>query len=618
MAAGVLPAGGVAAPLFVDPGVVGLLDLCNAAISIAFLWVGLHHRDRPGATGFVVLVAGITVWSLSIGVDKFFWGLAPSVAAFNLVYLGGQITSVGWFLLTIEFTGLGRVTERLVAGLAVAVVAGQVLFWTNPLHGLVLGPGTTVENTSLATVYGPAFYPAIGAFYLLILIGTGLLLREAVRSSGVRRTQNVVLALAAVPPIVASVVTVFDLAFAPYDVTPFGFLFAEVFFAWVLFRLQLFGVVSAGRRAAVEELPDAVLTLDVDDCIVDANAAATALFGVDGGDVGRPIVDALKWHPELARRLEADDVDGSEVTVERDGERRHVQLVTSEFEARAGDGTGRILVVRDVTERKRRERQLQARQRELDRLRRVLTGMLQEDLRSSLSVLERDARSLRDRFDDGRAAMAEAVMDQVADLQDLSGKVMAISWLSERRETADQDIAALAEEIAAEYRERFPAATIEVDVHDRPTVHASDGLDLAVENVIENAVVHGGDAVTVRVTVESTDGMPRVRIADDGPGIPEAEVEVLERETETKLSHGTGIGLWLVKLVVDHSNATLSIEADETGTTVTIEFPPAGQRPGWQPEPVPIEPSTDEPATAGEESTDVTARGSRDGTGALD
>lgn len=598
----------LSAPLFVDPGVVGLLDLCNAAISVVFLWVGLQHRDRPGARGFIVLVAGITVWSLAIGVDKFFWGLAPSVAAFNLVYLGGQITSVGWFLLTIEFTGLHRTSRRLIGGFVAVILAGQVLFWTNPFHELVLRPGTVVENASLDTVYGPAFYPAIGAFYLLILIGTGLLLRSAARTTGVRRTQNVVLSLAAIPPVVASVVTVFDLAFAPYDVTPFGFLFAEVFFAWVLFRLQLFGVVSAGRRAAVDELPDAVLTLDAEDCIVDANAAATDRFGVDDRDVGRPIVEALKWHPEIARCLESGatpDVDGSEVTVELDGEQRHVTLVTSDFETRAGDGSGRILVVRDVTERKRRERQLQARQRELDRLRRVLTGMLQEDLRRSLSILERDARSLRDRFDDGRRAMAQAVLDQVAELQEVSGKVMAISWLSERRETADHDLVAIVEEAAAEYGERFPAATIEVDVRDRPTVHASDGLDVAVENLIENAVVHGGDAPTVHVIVEATDDGPRLRVADDGPGIPEEEVEVLERETETKLSHGTGIGLWLVKLVVDHSNGTLSIDADETGTTVTLEFPAAGQASGWRPEPVPVEPTSDGSVVAGDGSTVV-------------
>jgi len=574
----------------IDPGVVGLFDLCNAAVSVVFLRVGLRHRDRPGANGFIVMVFGITVWSVAIGVDKFFWGLGPSIAAFNFVFFGGQLTAVGWFLMTVEFTGLRSITRRLVAPFGLAILAGQLLFWTNPLHQLVVRTGTRVESASLDPVYGPGFFLAIGSFYALTFVGTGLLVRDGLRSSGVRRTQDVVLAAAVVPPIVATVITVFDLAAAPYDITPFGFLIAEVLFAWVLFRLQLFGVLSAGRRVAIEELPDAVITLDATDAIVDSNAAATELFGVDADDIGRPAVEALKWHPTIARHFERDAVDGSEVRIDVDGEPRRLRLSTSSFEAPAGgDGAGRIVVIRDVTARKRRERQLRVRQRELDRLRRVLTGLLQEDLRSSLRVLERDARTLRDRFDDARTSMAEAVLDQVEELQELRRKVMAINWLSERRTIATHDLAEVLEETVGEYRERFPAATIELETRDRPSVRASDGLGLAIENLIENAIVHGGEAPTVAVTLVDTDEGARLTIADDGPGIPRSEVRVLDRGAETQLRHGTGIGLWLVKLVVDHSGATLQFDADDDGTIVTIGFPPpepAGtQEPGAAPTP---------------------------------
>ncbi|WP_231741276.1 sensor histidine kinase [Halorubrum sp. CBA1125] len=102
-----------------------------------------------------------------------------------------------------------------------------------------------------------------------------------------------------------------------------------------------------------------------------------------------------------------------------------------------------------------------------------------------------------------------------------------------------------------------------------------EALAVVVNNLIENAVVHN-DAERRRVSVTATvdDEHARVCVSDNGPGIDEYELEVLESGTESALRHGSGLGLWLVKWGAETIGGSVSFESSEsTGTTVTATVP---------------------------------------------
>jgi signal transduction histidine kinase len=65
-----------------------------------------------------------------------------------------------------------------------------------------------------------------------------------------------------------------------------------------------------------------------------------------------------------------------------------------------------------------------------------------------------------------------------------------------------------------------------------------------------------------------------VPVADDGPPIPDTELAPLTSGETTPLLHGTGLGLWTVRMAMDRVGGEVRlIENDDEGTIVTIRYP---------------------------------------------
>jgi PAS domain S-box-containing protein len=359
-----------------------------------------------------------------------------------------------------------------------------------------------------------------------------------------------------------------------YDITIFGFAIAVMLFSVALYRMSVLDLAPVARQTAMEEMDDAVLTLDGEDRIVDCNGAARELFDISETEYfGQPVSDCC---PEvltetLDRYVDVDDVD-TQIDLPYDGLERHFSLSISPIRA-AEQADGRIVVLRDITPLKRREEDLESREEELDLLRQVFSRVLRHNLRNELTVIHGSADDLAERADPPLSDQAELICEASEDLLDISQKARYIEQIIDSDGgLVDRDLRSVATEAADAVRQRYPDAEIEVVGSDSCSVWCNPELDAAVENLIENAVEHNTTDPAVSVEISEADGLAQLTVADNGPGIEEDELVVLEEATETQLSHGSGIGLWLVKWVVDNSNANLAFETTQKGTDVTIRF----------------------------------------------
>ncbi|MFB6180229.1 MAG: sensor histidine kinase [Halorientalis sp.] len=176
-----------------------------------------------------------------------------------------------------------------------------------------------------------------------------------------------------------------------------------------------------------------------------------------------------------------------------------------------------------------------------------------------------------DELDGEYERMARTVLAKADDLIETSEKARTVEKLIEaNQQPAHVELTYLVTNVCADCRNRFPDVTFVVDCPDHCTVTTVPSLELAITNIIENAAQHNDTAdPTVTVSVVPEDGATRLVVSDNGPGLPQQELAVLEQGEETPLEHASGLGLWIVDWVVRKSNASITYDVED-GTTVEL------------------------------------------------
>jgi signal transduction histidine kinase len=163
------------------------------------------------------------------------------------------------------------------------------------------------------------------------------------------------------------------------------------------------------------------------------------------------------------------------------------------------------------------------------------------DLRNPLNVAQLSLDGLE--TDDPEAlARAQRALDRMADIVD---DVLALARADEAVEsTTPVSLDGAVRDAWTEVTEDDATLVVEAEA----TIEADRGrLDRAIENLLRNAVQHGGSDVTVRVGTHG-DGF---YVADDGPGIPPDERDEIFESGYSTAEQGTGFGLDLVRQAVD-------------------------------------------------------------------
>ena len=278
------------------------------------------------------------------------------------------------------------------------------------------------------------------------------------------------------------------------------------------------------------------------------------------------VVDEGYWDPEMGERYR----EAVERVLAGDAADERVQLTTTLADGssvttetrltpieRADEVVGVVGVIRDVTERVERERELE---RLNDRLER-LAGFLSHDLRNPLGIAQGYLDLARETGDFDKLDPADEALDRIESLID-DALVMARDPEAIHIETVSVDVGDIATDCWESGDFGEPAEAAELVVEDAETVRGdADLLRRAIGNLIGNAIDHAGDAPTVRVGVDDRG----LYVADDGPGLD--AVDDGEELTEFGVSNdgGTGIGLAIVERVAAAHGWELAVDGSPSG-----------------------------------------------------
>jgi PAS domain S-box-containing protein len=316
-------------------------------------------------------------------------------------------------------------------------------------------------------------------------------------------------------------------------------------------------------RTLIEQSHDAVAIFR-DESYEFANNRATELFGRDEAELLS--VDAWDLiHPDDREELRAIHEEllaeaGRQRTFEARILRPSGDVRYCEFSVTSIGYEGEVASlssIRDITERKERERELERQNERLDEF----ASVVSHDLRSPINVAKGSVDLTRQTGDEDHLDRAEDALDRMETL------VEDILDLARQGQLVDETEPVALTDVGTEAWESVeaPDATFVADVD--CTVAADRGrLRELFENLFRNAVEHGGADVTVTLT----DCEGGFAVTDDGPGIPDgARDDVFERGY-TSADDGTGFGLAIVENIAGAHDWTIDAVPPE-GTGARFE-----------------------------------------------
>ncbi len=561
--------------------------LIAGVISAVLVVVGWRSRSRPYAGAFTALMFALGAWSLAYGVQLGFDTTAAGLPYQRLASAAGAAVPTLWFVFALQYAGFDEwLTRRWLAVLAAEPLAFAGLAVTNSRHELIwtiTRTPTGVETSLTVLGDGHAVYS-----YVLSSVAILALVVVALTGSVVYRRQAALLVCGAGLPLAANVAFIGGIT--ARDLTPFAYAGTGLIWGLGLFELDLLNRGPIAHQRAITEVGDGLVVFDTDGTVVRTEGVARSAFDPPltvGDSVERLVADGgldrsgLELSPGsfqstdgLAATLAA--VDNTTQRAVVDGRQRAYDLRVSSIDDHHGRDTGYVLVVRDVTRREAYQQRLE-----------VSNRVLRHNLRNDMNVVAGHAESIsqtaerlcraeqpsRDDAESIRSA-SQTIGRTATRLLDTSRKARTMSQLS-RAEPGVVEIVEPTRDVVESFREQRPAATIELDAPDAvaAVVGGRDRYRTALRNLIENAIRHHDATPTVVVTVDPTDTVT-VSVADDGPGVPEAEREPFAVGAETDLQHASGLGLWLVYWVTTGVGGDLDFrDRDPRGTVVTMSFP---------------------------------------------
>lgn len=314
----------------------------------------------------------------------------------------------------------------------------------------------------------------------------------------------------------------------------------------------------------IDLLPGGLLVLDRDGIIREWNSTAESLLG--GPLAGR------RWR-ELADRLFRDgQADGTEVRL-ADG--RWLAIARRPLEAEGG----LILLINDVTET-RALREALARRERLSAMGEMVAALAHQ-IRTPLSAALLYASQLGGGQLDGetRERFAGRLTERLRHLERLVDDMLAFARGGALRGEAFT-LGALFEELQALLAESLEsgALRLEIDCHD-PACGLSGNVRLlagALANMVVNSLEAGGGRARVDIVTSTLEeGGIRLRLGDDGPGVPEDLAERIFQPFFTGRADGTGLGLAIVQATVRAHGGDIRLESRPAGGALfIIDFPP--------------------------------------------
>ncbi len=578
------------------------IPLFISSIFLTIIAVVAYHRStRIAVNLFIIFVISVAGLNLAYAMELLSADLATMMIWLRIEYIFRYIPTL-WLFFVLAYTGHEKwIKPRYMIPLFAVPALWAFFAWTNEAHLLNWATvGTEVINgyALFMRTYGVAFYVGLIYDYTVAIIAITIMLVSIFRSPSLYRGQIKWLVLAVAPPLIGSILT--TLNWTPIrhlDLLPFGYALTCLPLGWSLFRHQLLDIMPRAYSQVIQSIPDAVLVLDETRRLIHLNPAGARLVRQRQPDdqIGQTLESVFPQCADDLHRL----IDATPPLTEL-----HLATETTSFcfEPRLSqlvDGRGRlrgyVIVLRDITERKRAEEtinryaaELEARNKELDAFSYTVAHDLKSPITSIIGYSQFLLEEGKGTFDNdfarknlSRIRESGYKMNEMID-----GLLVLAQLIDTSTQLTMVNMEATAQAAVERYRLDIDSRGIQVQVenHLPPACGHAVWLEEVFANLLGNAIKYIGQSnpeprITIRAVPVGEDWV-RYEVQDNGVGISKSnQGKLFEMFTRFHANdaNGLGLGLSIVLRIVQKLGGRVGVNSEPgEGSTFWFTLPAAG------------------------------------------
>jgi len=322
-------------------------------------------------------------------------------------------------------------------------------------------------------------------------------------------------------------------------------------------------------RELVENANSIILKYDKEGNILSMNEYGLKFFGYKEEDlIGKkfiglitPAIESTGRHLDDLLLEVFSDVEkhpqNINENIKKNGERVWVLWTNRPIKDENDNLIGLFSVGTDVTDRKKAEDNVQR----LNETLRVLNKILRHDILNDLTVVMSACDMIQ--VDDQRLKQkaSKAIMKSVSLIEQMRSLENA---LVSEEVLAGKSLGSIVESVVNNY------PNIKFSIKGECTVLCDGAIYSAIDNIVRNAVVHG-KTERIDISIHEKDAHCELRIADYGKGIPlDIKDKIFEEGESFGDTRGSGLGLYIVKKVIERYGGEISVEGNKPRGAVFV------------------------------------------------
>lgn len=541
------------------------------------------------------MMIAMAIWAIGYGFELASDTLDMMLFWIKIEYIGISFAPGIWLWFCINYAGLERWTSRNhFIGIFVVPVITYGMVLTNNWHHFhyaELSLATEGPFPLLAIIPGPWYYIHILFFYLCLLAGNVFLFFRFKNSDSLYRKQTYLLIAAGVIPWTVNLAYMLGYRlFDHIDFTPFAFLFVYIIVAIGLLRYRLFNIRPIARDKVIQVMAQGVLILDSTNRIIDLNPKMYSILNNPEKPIGMYVQEYFPDQIEFLNLLDSKTSSNTNIDLRNDGQLLSYFVDTSCIFNRKNEFTGLLVIFNDITESRKKEKQLNTNAEELKQMNSLkdkLFSIISHDLKGPIFGIQ-ELLKLTEEGSVSKDEFFEIIPDISKNINSVSTLLEnLLAWTSSqlRGEFVDQkefDLGPLLDHHFALFHKKAKEKRINLKLEKAGNLKVfadRNMIDLVIRNLLSNAVKFSGLGDQILFSASEALDDVLIEIIDTGMGISESNLQKLNSGESFTTSGknqemGTGLGLILVKEYVQKNGGNLIIKSElNKGSVFSFRLP---------------------------------------------